>query len=317
MMVGCLMVASSGLHVQMPVADSISIRLARKGRGATRMGQVGAIAAAGYIAGCGAVWVARRLGADYYDLFLMAIVVGLVSCVVYALMHPGSADPAQARPRLVVRRQYRLYYVLSTLFGARKQVFLTFAPFVLIRIYHQPVETFAKLGMVAALIGLFFRPALGRLIDRLGERSILMADAVVSLVITFSYGFADQWGLGGLTIYVLYACWIVDSVTFAVGMARTTYLNRIVVERSDLTPTLSLGITINHAVSMIVPTIGGMVWDSPGLGYRIVFLGAALVAASTLAAASAMPRGGRDGGEVSEAPPEKQALGEQAEIEHD
>jgi predicted MFS family arabinose efflux permease len=261
--------------------------------------------------------VARRLGADYHDLFLMAIVVGVVSCAVYGLMHPGRADPAQARPRLVVRRQYRLYYVLSTLFGARKQVFLTFAPFVLIRIYHQPVETFAKLGMIAALIGLFFRPALGRLIDRLGERTILMADAVVSLIITFSYGFADRWGLGSFTVYVLYACWIVDSVTFAVGMARTTYLNRILVEKSDLTPTLSLGVSINHAVSMIVPTIGGLVWDSPGLGYRIVFLGAALVAASTLASSSLVPGGGRYGGEVSEAPPGKEAFGEQAEIEHD
>ena len=293
-MVASLMLASTGLHLLMPVGQGLAIRLSRRGRRATRLGQVGAAGAAGFITGCAVVWLARRLGADYHDLFKMGAVVGVLSCACYLLMRPAVVEEAQRRPKLIFRPRYMLFYVLCVLFGARKQAFLTFAPFVLIRIYGEPVETFAKLWMASSIIGIFFRPALGKIIDRVGERKVLMADAVVLLLITLSYGFADRWGLGRATVYVLYVCFVVDSVAFAVGMARTTYMNRIAERQSDLTPTLSLGISLNHAVSMTIPTLGGKIWDAAGLGFRFVFLGAALVAALTLGAASLVSERGRN-----------------------
>ena len=81
------------------------------------------------------------------------------------------------RPKFVWRGRYWLYYALAFLFGARKQVFITFGPWVLIRIFHQPAWIFAQLWIAAAILGVFFQPALGRAIDRFGERTVLLADS--------------------------------------------------------------------------------------------------------------------------------------------
>jgi MFS family permease len=141
--------------------------------------------------------------------------------------------------------------------------------------------------MASSIIGIGFQPLLGRLVDHLGERRVLMADALLLIVVCAGYGFADRLGLGRYTVWVLYGCFVADQLLFATGMARSTYLKKIALAPEHVGPSLALGVSIDHTVSMTIPRWGGRVWDAHGKhGYRYVFTGAAVIALINLLFAS-------------------------------
>ncbi len=209
--------------------------------------------------------------------------MAIAAAFVYGLM--AVPEHSKQREKLVVRKKYWLYYVLCVLFGARKQVFITFAPWVLVKIFGEPASTFAKLWMVSAVIGVFFQQELGTLIDRWGERRVLMADGVILIVLCLLYGFAGKLGFGRYTVWVLYGCYILDQLLFGVENARSAYMAKIAETPEDVSASLTMGISINHAVSMVIPWVGGKyLWER--FGYQWVFVAASGVAALTTLAAS-------------------------------
>ncbi|MHC4886912.1 MAG: MFS transporter [Planctomycetota bacterium] len=133
----------------------------------------------------------------------------------------------------------------------------------------------ALLG-VAGVLGIFVQPALGRAIDRFGERPVLLVDSVFVLLICLGYGYSNSLANPTLALYCLYACFVSHHLLFGVNMARSTYLSKIAVRPEDVAPTLGMGVTINHAVSMSLPALGGWMWMV--YGHSSVFLGAAGVA---------------------------------------
>ncbi|MBI4553718.1 MAG: MFS transporter [Candidatus Latescibacteria bacterium] len=283
-MLAGMIIWSTGMHLAMPVTGSISLGLARAGQGATMLGRLSGIRTAASIIGAGLVWLG--LGGmqwGYSAIFLTAAASSLVGAIVIAGMRPVKGREGK-RPKFLVRRQYRLFYLLNVLFGARKQVFITFGPWVLVKVFGAPVSTLAKLSIVASALGMFFSPQLGRLVDRFGERVVLMGDAVLLMGVCLGYGFAERLPFGSSAVYVIYISYILDQVLFAVGIARTSYLDKLATNKEDVTATLSLGVTIDHAVSMSIPALGGLVWVV--YGYEYVFIGAAGVAFLNLIAAS-------------------------------
>jgi MFS family permease len=130
--------------------------------------------------------------------------------------------------------------------------------------------------MAAAVLGMFFNPVLGRVIDRFGERRVLVMDSIFVFAVCMGYGLSHLIESRGIALGLLYVCYVTDHLLFGVNMARTTYLSKIVVRREDIAPTLSLGISINHAVSMSMPALGGIMWMK--YGHPSVFMGAAAVA---------------------------------------
>ncbi|NLG84754.1 MAG: MFS transporter, partial [Firmicutes bacterium] len=171
---------------------------------------------------------------------------------------------------------------LNILWGARKQLFLTFAPWVLVKVYKQPPTTFATLILVASVAGVILQPMLGRAIDRFGERRILLWEAFCIVGICLGYALAGRV-FGGRALYVLFLCYGIDRFLMAVSMARATYLRKIVEDPADLMPTLSMGVSLDHFVSMTVPYLGGLLWTR--FGYPAVFLAGAAIAAGNLAVA--------------------------------
>jgi MFS family permease len=188
---------------------------------------------------------------------------------------------------LVFKRQYNLFYLLNIVFGARKQIFLTFAPWVLIKVFHAGVATFAVLGFIGTVLNLFFRPWLGKAIDTWGERTIIMLESCLLIVICLLYGFAGSWFTARVAVIIIMACYICDQLLFSVRIARTTYLNRIVDTPDDLGATLSMGMTLDHGVSMLVPLGGGLLWAY--YGYISVFLVAGALAIVNLWLATYIP----------------------------
>ena len=274
LMIGLMVLWSIGTHLLMPVRSSVSMHLADGERRGRRLGQVQGTGLAAMVLGCGAVWIGMQyLHVSYAAIFALGGAAALVSSIAFFAMRLPEAH--LKRPKFVWNRRYWLFYVLAGLFGARKQVFLTFAPWVLVRVFHQPAHVIARLWMAAAVLGVVAQPVLGNLIDRFGERRVLIADSILVFLVCAGYGFSYRVPGQHAALWLLYACYIGDHLLFGVNIARTTYLSKIA-PKSDLAPTLSLGVSINHAVSMAVPALGGLLWVR--FGYPSVFAAAACVA---------------------------------------
>ncbi len=156
-----------------------------------------------------------------------------------------------------LHREYRLYYLLSVLYGSRKQLFITFAPWVLVTIFNQPTQTMATLITIGGIIGILFQPLLGWMIDRFGERFVLVAEAVLLVVVCFGYGFSKSIFPEGIAFLMVCCFYLTDQVLMSVGMARSTYMKKIALQPGDVQPALTAGVTIDHIFSISIALLGG------------------------------------------------------------
>jgi predicted MFS family arabinose efflux permease len=282
-MLAWLFLFSVGQHLLIPLTASITLEFAPEGKAGRRMGQLtGATNLAG-IAGSLLVLLGfRALGFGFATAFLISAVTFLAAAVLIRTMR---AEPVAAeKTRFVVRREYRLFYWLNVLYGTRKQIFLTFSPWVLVTIFKQPTAMVAGLFFVGGLIGIVFNPILGRAIDRLGERSILMTEAAVLIIVCLGYGFSRRLFSTNIAVVVASACFVIDQMLMSVSMARATYLKKIAVQPGDVSQTLMMGVSIDHAFSILVAFAGGIIWTR--FGFEYVFLLGALIACVNLVSAA-------------------------------
>lgn len=270
-----IIIWSLGDHIIFAVEGPVGLKLARGGKEGRRLGQFGGARNLGTIVGVGAVFVLAKMLGDRFGLFYaIAAASALTAGGLYAGLRIGREDPPSRR--LVFKKRYGLFYVISALFGIRKQIFIVFGAWVLVEIHSVSVSTIALLYFVAATLGVIVRPLLGDVIDWLGERTVLAVDEVLLLAICLTYAFASDLLPQPLDLWALYGAYVFDVTLFALRIARTTYLKKIAEDPADITPTISAGITIDHAVAMSLPVLSGYIWE--GLGFQYVFLLAASVA---------------------------------------
>ncbi len=268
-----IVVWSMGDHIIFAVEGPLGLKLAKRGAEGRRLGQLGGARNLGVILGVGSVWLLARFIGDRYDLFyLVAGASAAVAGVLYLRLTIGK-DDAPSR-RLVYRREYHLFYAISALFGIRKQIFMVFGTWVLVSLHDVPVSSIALLYFGASALGVLMRPLLGDVIDWLGERKVLATDEIMLLFVCMIYGFASDIFSSPWDLRILYGAYMLDHILFALRIARTTYLKKIVVDPADITPTISLGITIDHVVAMSLPVLSGFIWEKYGHQWVFVLAGA-------------------------------------------
>ena len=153
---------------------------------------------------------------------------------------------------------------------------MVFGTWVLVSLHGVPVSTIALLYFIGSALGVVVRPLLGDVIDWFGERKVLAADSQLLLLICLVYAFASDLIDEPWDLRVLYGAYVLDHLLFALRVARTTYLKKIAVDPTDITPTISLGITIDHSVAMTLPILSGWIWER--YGHQWVFLLAGAIA---------------------------------------
>lgn len=275
-MVVWLFLFSLGQHLYMPMATTIGMELAKEGKTGQRLGQLNAVRNVAIILGSLLVYVGfHALGFTFSNTFaLAALVFAVAAALFYAMKRQRRQRPAM---HLKLHREYWLYYVLSILFGSRKQLFITFAPWVLVTVFHEPTETLATLLLIGGVIGIGFQPFLGWATDRLGERFVLAAEAVLLVFVCLGYGFARRVFSAEVAFYVTCGCFLLDQMLMAVGMARSTFMKKIALRPADIQPALTMAISIDHVFSMAVALLGGLIWNA--CGYEYVFLLGVAIAA--------------------------------------
>ncbi|HNY66575.1 MAG TPA: MFS transporter [Deltaproteobacteria bacterium] len=281
-MVLWLFIYSLGQHIFLPLSSSIGMELAEEGKAGQRLGQLNAVRNFAAITGSFLVFLGfRHLGFTFHHTFaLSALAFGLAALFLF-LMKKDRTQPASLHLRL--HREYGLYYVLSILYGSRKQLFLTFAPWVLVTVFHQPTQTIATLLTLGGVIGIIFQPFLGWAIDRLGERFVLASEAVLLVFVCSGYGFSGSLLNERAAFLVACACFILDQMLMSVNMARSTYIKKIAQDPSHVQPALTLSVSIDHVFSISVALLGGLIWNTAGFQY-VFLLGAAIALLNFVAA---------------------------------
>jgi predicted MFS family arabinose efflux permease len=189
-----------------------------------------------------------------------------------AILFARRQRPVEAEPAWVFRRRYGLFYLLNLLQGCRKQMFITFAFFALVKVHHMPVQTAILLSLINQVLVALTGSTMGRLVDRLGERFTLSLSHLVLVFVFLGYALVHE----RLILYVLFC---VDNLIFFGAIALTTYLHKIA-PAEDLKPTLSMGVTMNHAAAVAAPLVGGVAWHY--FGYQVIFVSGAVISLLSL-----------------------------------
>jgi predicted MFS family arabinose efflux permease len=264
-----LFIYSLGQHLFMPVASTIGMELAHEGKTGQRLGQLNAIRNLAAIGGSFLVFVGfKYLGFTFQHAFvLVAIGLGIAALLMFAMKPEENPRPGLF---LKLHKEYRLFYLLNVLSGSRKQIFITFAPWVIVTIFNQPTQTIATLMTIGGIIGILFQPFLGRMIDRLGERFVLAAEAVLLVGVCLGYGFSKFVLPAGVAFIAVCIFYLLDQMLFSVSMARSMYIKKIALQPEDVQPALTAGVTIDHIFSITVALVGGTIWNT--FGFQYVFL---------------------------------------------
>jgi MFS family permease len=279
----CLFIYSMGMHLFIPLASSIGMELAHTGQTGRRLGQLNAIRNFAAILGSFLVFLGFRfLGFGFQHTFILTALGLGVAAVLMFLMKPDVAQ--KPKTFLTLHKEYKLFYILNSLSGSRKQIFITFAPWVIVSIFKQPTQTVATLLTIGGVIGIMFQPVLGRAIDRFGEKLILQIEALMLVLVCLGYGFSKFLFPERTAFLFICGFYLIDQMLFSVNMARSMYMKKIAVDESHVQPALTAGVTIDHIFSIIIALLGGVIWNA--FGFQYVFLLGILIAALNFLAVS-------------------------------
>ncbi|MDR0568147.1 MAG: MFS transporter [Spirochaetaceae bacterium] len=268
-----MVVFSFGEHIIMPVRTTISLDLAERERSGAALGITSALGHLGNIAGYAAVtalfFLFSRIGFSGTDMLPFRVIFGAS-----AVLMIGAAVTALAlretslkgpRRRFYFAKKFHKYYMLEVFYGARKQIFLTFAPYALILQYHADTSVISLLLAVCAGFGLIFSPLMGRLIDKLGFKCIMVADTLILIFVCLLYGFAHRIFPFHLAFKVVCVNYVLDSIISLGSMASNMYVQSLASDQEEITATLSTGVSVNHVISILIALMGGWIWKVTGI----------------------------------------------------
>lgn len=283
-----LFINSLGMHLFFPLQDGIGMALIEDEPIGKRMGQFKGISTAFSMLGAILVFIGFRL--DIFSFtsslklpFIFSGILFIIIFILFIAMHKLIHNPIKKEHRLnlIFRKSYKYYYILAIMNGVQKQIMVVYGPWVLIDLLGKKADTLAIISILGSFVGIFFIPALGRWIDRFGIKKMLYVDALSFIGVYLLYGLLSSgFSKGylapiGLPVVLTIGLLIIDKMSMQMGIIRTVYLRSIAVSMEDITPTLSLGISMDHIVSIICASIGGVIWSLWGPQY-IFFFAAAL-----------------------------------------
>ncbi|MDC7244550.1 MAG: MFS transporter [Sphaerochaetaceae bacterium] len=284
---------SLGEHIAMPVRSTITLHLAEEGKQGAALGVTSMILHGGKIFGfivvSGLFILFPKLGITEHEATGFKIIFAISSLLMLAAVLIGFALKDEGkevrRDRIYFSRKFAKYYGLETFYGARKQIFLTFAPYVLILKYGASTSMVSFLLALCAVFGMLFSPLIGRLIDKIGYKVIMIADTLILIVVCMLYGFSHRIFPMNIAFIVVSINYVLDSILTLGSLATNVYVQDIADTPEEMTSTLSTGISVNHFISIIIALLGGLIWQKVGVE-ALFTLAALLGIANSLFAAS-------------------------------
>ncbi|MFN7224839.1 MAG: MFS transporter [Paracoccaceae bacterium] len=278
------LLSSIGFHYFETVNQSLQLQWIDKARAPQVLGWiVAAGSAASLVAYVALVTLWNHLGLSYNTVYLVS--GGLTAAIaVFALLaYPQFEGPVKQHKSMVLRRRYWLYYALQFMAGARRQIFVVFAAFMMVERFGMAVHEVTALFIINYIANMAAGPFIGTWVARFGERRMMIVQYAGLVGVFLAYGgiYAFGWG-----VVVASALYVLDHVFFTMNLTLKTYFQKIA-DPADIAPTAAVAFTINHIAAVFLPAALGYLWVVAPGG---VFILAAAMASVSLGLACLVPR---------------------------
>ena len=280
---------SIGFHYFETVNQSLTLQWVEKKNTAAFLGKALAWRSAAALLGYGSIWLVMTwLQLDYQWMYAIIGVLGLAMVITITMYFPTFPQGEVQHKKIILRKRYWLYYMLTFFSGARRQIFMVFAGFMMVEKFGYSISQITSLFLINYVVNLLFAPAIGRFIGRIGERNALTIEYVGLILVFVSYALVEH-------AEVAAALYVIDHLLFAMAIAVKTYFQKIA-DPKDIAATMSVSFTINHIAAVVIPALLGLLWlTSPAL---VFYIGAGFAVCSLILAIN-VPRHPQRGEEVA------------------
>ena len=291
-----MFIHSLGMHFFMPLNDAISMDLAEQGKVGTTLGKFKGVNTLFAMVAAVLVFFGFRTGLfSFGTKIILPFAIGgiatagaVVLLAVMALSMPQK-DTVKNH-KLLFRTQYMPYYMVTLAYGCQKRIKIVFAPWVIINLLGQGADTVALLTIVVHLAGTWLAPIIGRMLDKLGVRKMLWVEALYIAVSFSVMGLlagmlaGGTFNLGDSLTWLVFGTYVLCVLFEQFNMVHSYMMRTIALDPSEVTRTLSVGLSVDHIMAIIASPIMGLIWNAWGVQY--VFYLAALSALLQVAAAA-------------------------------
>ena len=264
---------SIGFHYFETIQTSLSLQWVEPERTAEVLGRIIAVGAFTSIVAFAAIWLAFDvMSLDFVTVYILGGGITVAIAVAAWLCFPQFPIRVRQRRQLILRKRYWLYYALTFLSGARRQIFIVFAGFLMVEKFGYSVAAISVLFLVNAALNMLFAARIGRVIGQVGERTALIFEYIGLVGVFVAYAFVNNAHLAA-------GLYIVDHFFFALAIAIKTYFQKIA-DPADIASSAGVSFTINHIAAVVLPAALGVLWlSSPA---AVFLVGAGLAGLSLL-----------------------------------
>ena len=273
-----IFIYSLGEHIQLGMRNTLTLEYAREGKSGVALGRQNAVyqigTLAGYFVVIGLFLVLGNRQSLFKPVFMLSasiILLGFIS----SLRIKGDSKPDPSKRRFYFDRKYSKYYMLELFYGARKQIFFTFGPYVLVLFYGATAMHISILFAISSICSYFASPLVGRIIDRFGYKIVMISDTLILVIVCFFYGFAHHIFPMHIAFVVCCANYVLDSIISLASMASNVYVQDLADNADEVRATISTGVSVNHLITILVALFGGWIWKV--LGIETLFIISAIL----------------------------------------
>ncbi|MGF1681420.1 MFS transporter [Photobacterium minamisatsumaniensis] len=279
---------STGFHYFETLKQSLSLQWLNKDEAPEILGKLISVGALASLCTYGVMWVLlEQLNLAFKWVYLITGAAAFVLLVFIALAFPQFKSETVQTKKLVLRKRYWLYYALTFMSGARRQIFVVFAGFLMVEKFGYSAADITLLFLINYLFNWLFAKKIGRFIGRVGERKALTFEYIGLVGVFVGYAFVEQAEYAA-------ALYVIDHLFFALALAMKTYLQKIA-DPADMASTAGVSFTINHIAAVVIPVTFGLLWlSSPA---TVFLVGAAMAGVSLLLSLN-IPEKPEEGNEV-------------------
>ena len=268
---------SLGEHIQLGMKSTITMQYSKPGKSGVALGAQNATNQIGTLVGYLVIVLVFSLYSKdqpYSVFFAIAAVLAGVSAV-FSMRVSGKSETDETKRRFYFKKKFTKYYMLEMFYGARKQVFFTFGPYVLILFYGANAAMISTLFAISAIACFFTSPIMGRIIDKLGYKVVMVADTLILVIVCFFYGFAHHLFPKDIAFIVCCVNYVLDAIISQASMASNVYAQDLSDSPDETKATISTGVSINHVITIFIALFGGWVWQT--LGIELLFIVSAVL----------------------------------------
>ncbi|MBQ3403029.1 MAG: MFS transporter [Synergistaceae bacterium] len=261
-------VYSLGEHMQFGMRSTLALQYSREGRGGAALGIQNSAYQFGTLAGYIVIalvfgLLAGRTGL-YRQVFILSSGIILVGFFI-SLKMTGESRHDHNVSRFYFRRKYYKFYMLEVFYGARKQIFFTFGPYLLVLFYGAGAMAISILFAISAIATFICSPLIGKIIDRFGYKIVMVMDTLILVIVCFFYGFAHHLFSMDTAFIVCCVNYILDAVISLASMASNVYVQDLSDTPEEVKATISTGVSVNHLITILIALFGGWIWQVMGI----------------------------------------------------